>query len=166
MKYFSLIVFSFITVITFAQNSVIAHVVSDSIIPRMESYLYAMTELQAYSQNMQKQFEGKEAEMEAYYMDVMDKGKKGILSPKEQKDAEAKLQEMQTKLQQFAQEMDAQLAEKEKSLMGPVQEEYSNAIKAVSKLNGYGFIIDKKLILYSDGGIDATEKVKVALKIK
>lgn len=166
MKYFSLIVFSFIALSSFSQSVVIAHVQSDSIIPKMESYLYAMTELQAYSQNLQKQFEGKEAEMEAYYMDVMDKGKRGILSPKEQKDAETKLQEMQTKLQQSAQEMDAQLAEKEKTLMGPVQEEYSNAIKAVSKQNGYSFIIDKKLILYSDGGIDATEKLRAALKIK
>jgi outer membrane protein len=166
MKYFSLIVFSFIALSSFSQSVVIAHVQSDSIIPKMESYLYAMTELQAYSQNLQKQFEGKEAEMEAYYMDVMDKGKRGILSPKEQKDAETKLQEMQTKLQQSAQEMDAQLAEKEKTLMGPVQEEYNNAIKAVSKQNGYSFIIDKKLILYSDGGIDATEKLRVALKIK
>lgn len=166
MKYFSLIVFSFIALSSFSQSAVIAHVQSDSIIPKMESYLYAMTELQAYSQNLQKQFEGKEAEMEAYYMDVMDKGKRGILSPKEQKDAETKLQEMQTKLQQSAQEMDAQLAEKEKTLMGPVQEEYSNAIKAVSKQNGYSFIIDKKLILYSDGGIDATEKLRAALKIK
>jgi outer membrane protein len=166
MKYFSLIVFSFIALSSFSQSVVIAHVQSDSIIPKMESYLYAMTELQAYSQNLQKQFEGKEAEMEAYYMDVMDKGKRGILSPKEQKDAETKLQEMQTKLQQSAQEMDAQLAEKEKTLMGPVQEEYNNAIKAVSKQNGYSFIIDKKLILYSDGGIDATEKLRAALKIK
>jgi outer membrane protein len=166
MKYFSLIVFSFIALSSFSQSVVIAHVQSDSIIPKMESYLYAMTELQAYSQNLQKQFEGKEAEMEAYYMDVMDKGKRGILSPKEQKDAETKLQEMQTKLQQSAQEMDAQLAEKEKTLMGPVQEEYNNAIKAVSKQNGYTFIIDKKLILYSDGGIDATEKLRAALKIK
>ena len=166
MKYLSLIAFCCISLTSYAQSAVIAHVESDSIIPKMESYLYAMTELQAYSQNMQKQFEGKEAEMEAYYMDVMDKGKRGILSPKEQKEAETKLQEMQAKLQQFAQEMDAQLAEKEKSLMTPVQETYSNAIKAVSKQNGYGFIIDKKLILYSDGGIDATAKVKTALNIK
>jgi outer membrane protein len=99
-------------------------------------------------------------------MDVMDKGKKGILSPKEQKDAEAKLQEMQAKLQQFAQDMDAQMMEKEKTLMTPVTDEYNNAIKAVCKQYGYGFILDKKLILYSDGGIDATEKVKTALKIK
>jgi outer membrane protein len=166
MKLFSFILFSIIASSAFAQSPLMAHVDSDSIIPKMESYIYAMTELQAYSQNMQKQFGGKEAEMEAYYMDVMDKGKKGILSPKEQKDAEAKLQEMQAKLQQFAQEMDAQMMEKEKTLMTPVTDEYNNAIKAVCKQYGYGFILDKKLILYYEGGIDATEKVKTALKIK
>jgi outer membrane protein len=166
MKYLTLILFTALSVSGYAQNSVIAHVESDSIIPKMETYLYAMTELQAYSQNMQKQFEGKEAEMEAYYMDIMDKGKKGMLSPKEQKDAETKLQEMQNKLQQFGQEMETQMMEKEKSLMNPVTEEYNTAIKSVCKQNGYGFIIDKKLILYSEGGIDATEKIKTALKIK
>jgi outer membrane protein len=166
MRYLSLIFLIALSFSAFAQNSVIAHVESDSIIPKMESYIYAMTELQAYSQNMQKQFEGKEAEMEAYYMDVMNKGKNGMLSPKEQKDAETKLQDMQTKLQQFAQDMEAQLMEKEKTLMNPVTEEYNLAIKSVCKQNGYGFIIDKKLILYSDGGIDATEKIKTALKIK
>jgi outer membrane protein len=166
MRLYSIIFLVFINASCFAQVALIAHFQRDSIIPKMESYLYAMTEFQAYSQNMQKQFEGKEAEMEAYYMDIMDKGKRGILSPKEQKDAEAKLQEMQAKLQQFAQEMDAQLAEKEKSLFTPVNVELYEAVKSVCKENGYGFILDKNRIRYSEGGIDATEKVKTALKIK
>ncbi len=166
MKFLTLINFAVLlfTVVTTSAQSTIAHVESDSIIPKMVTYQYAMSELQAYTANLQKQFEGKEAELEAYYMDVMDKKKKGLLAPKEEKDAEAKLQEIQAKLQQFAQSMEGQLMEKERGLLTSVYDEYNVAIKEVCKQSGYAYILDKKLILYSDGGIDATSKVKALIK--
>jgi outer membrane protein len=167
-KYRYILIPAFLLLLSFnarSQGFVIAHIESDSIIPLMVNYQYAMSELQSYSINLQKQFEGKEAEMEAYYMDIISKKKTGLLAPKEEKESEAKLQEMQTKLQQFAQEMEAQLYEKEKNLLTPVYDEFNNAIKDVCKQNGYAYILDKKMILYTDGGIDATEKVKTALKL-
>jgi outer membrane protein len=143
----------------------IAHVVSDSIIPKMAAYQTAMSELQTYSTILQKQFEGKEAEMEAYYMNIIDKKKKGLLAPKEEKEAELKLQEMEANLKKFGQDMERQLYEKEGLLMKPIYEEYNQAIKEVSKENNYTYIIDKKLTLYSAGGIDATSKISAKLKI-
>ncbi len=153
------------TILVNAQLS-IAHVVSDSIIPKMESYQLAMSELQSFSINLQKQFEGKEAEIEVFYMDIIDKKKKGVLAPKDEKDAEAKLQKLQADLQKFAQEMEVKLMDKEKNVMTSVYDEYNNAIKEVCNKKGYAYILDKKLILYSDGGIDVTDDIKASLKLK
>lgn len=153
--------------LAFAANAqfTIVHVTSDSIVPKMASYQYAMSELQAYTQNLQKQFEGKEAEMEAYYMDILGKKKRELLTPKEEKDAQAKLQEMDANLKKFAQDMEAQLYQKENILMTPVYDEYNAAVKAVCQENKYAYVLDKKMILYSDAGIDITQKVLAKLKI-
>ena len=166
VKYsFIAILFLFLSNTGLVAQLQIAHVVSDSIIPKMPAYQSAMSELQTYSTILQKQFEGKEAEMEAYYMNVIDKKKKGLLAPKEEKEAEAKLQEMEANLKKFGQDMEKQLYEKEGVLMKPIYEEYNQAIKDVSKENNYTYIIDKKLTLYSAGGIDATAKISAKLKI-
>jgi outer membrane protein len=145
---------------------VIAHVNSDSIIPNMASYQSARSEIMTYTNILQKQFEGKQAEMEMYYLEVTNKRKQGQLSPKLEKDAEVKLQEMEANLQKVGKEIEAQIYEKESSLMKPVYEEYNKAIKEVSKENGYTYILDVKLTLYNDGGIDATKKIAAKLNIK
>ena len=40
------------------------------------------------------------------------------------------------------------------------------ALKEIAKSEGYAYVIDKKLLLYSEGGIDATEKLKTKLGVK
>jgi outer membrane protein len=145
---------------------VLAHVNSDSIIPNMMSYQSAKSEIITYTNILQKQFEGKQAEMEMYYLELTNKKKQGQLSPKQEKDAEVKLQEMEANLQKVGKEIEAQIYDKESSLMKPVYEEYNKAIKEVSKENGYTYILDVKLTLYNDGGIDATKKIAAKLNIK
>ena len=54
---------------------------------------------------------------------------------------------------------------KEAELTKPLYEELDKALKSVAKDNGYSYILDKKLLLYSEGGIDATAKIKTALGI-
>ena len=79
--------------------------------------------------------------------------------------AQVKLQEMQASLQKEATEADQKLAKKEGELTKPLYEELDAAIKKVAKENKYTYIFDKKFLLYSESGIDATAKVKTALGI-
>ncbi len=46
-----------------------------------------------------------------------------------------------------------------------ISEKYKEALEKVAKANQYSYILDKKMLLYADGGIDATEKIKTALGI-
>jgi len=150
---------------TTASAQKIAYVNSDNIVPEMAAYKRAKSEVEAYGKQLQKVLEGKQKEMETYYADVMRKAQNGELTPKQEQEAQAKLQEMQANLQKEAADADKKLMEKEGELTKPLYEEFNQALKKVAKENSYSYILDKKLLLYSDGGIDATEKVKTALGI-
>lgn len=143
-----------------------AHVDGDAIIPNMPAYKRAQAEVEQYGKILQKQLEGKQAEMQGYYADVMAKVQAGTMAPAAQKEAEAKLMKMQEDLQKAAGKADQDLIKKEQDLIKPLYEQFNKALEDVAKENGYGYIIDKKLILYSGGGIDATSKVKAKLGVQ
>ncbi len=143
----------------------IAFVETEKIVPEMEAYKKAKSEVEAYGQQLQKLFNKKQQDMEAYYAEVMDSIKKGLMTPRQQQEAEAKLQKMRLELQEDAQNSDRKLMEKEATLIEPIYKEFNEAVAKVAEKNNYTYILDKQMLLYSKGGIDATEKVKTVLGI-
>ncbi|MCP4441342.1 MAG: OmpH family outer membrane protein [Aureispira sp.] len=141
----------------------IAHVDSDAVIPAMQEYKTAKSQVEDYSKQLQNQLKAEEEKMMKYYQQVMTDAQSGKLSPQQQQEAEQKLQGMQQALQKKAMEADQKLMEKETSLTKPLYDKFNSALEKVAKENGYAYIFDKKLLLYSDGGIDATAKIKAAL---
>ena len=131
----------------------------------MPAYKRAKSEVEAYGKQLQKQLEGKQKEWQDYYAEVAQRVKEGTMTPKEQEEAKVKLEKMQVDLQKQAQEADQKLLAKEQELTKPMYEELDAAIKKVAKENSYGYVVDKKFLLYVGGGIDATEKVKTTLGI-
>jgi outer membrane protein len=95
----------------------------------------------------------------------MQQAQAGTMSPAQQKEAEGKLQKMQEDLQKKAADAEKQLVDKEAALSKPLYDKLNGAIKSVAAANKYSYIVDKKLLLYSDGGIDATPKLKSQLGI-
>ena len=159
----SVILFSFMLVTAANAQQTIAFVETESIIPNMPDYKAAQSELEAYGKQLQKQLELKDTEMKTYYSETMQKVQAGTMTPVQQKEAEKKLTKMQDDLQKGALDADQKLAKKEADLTAPLYEKYNNALEAVAKANGYTYILDKKLILQANGGIDATAKVKAEL---
>jgi outer membrane protein len=45
-------------------------------------------------------------------------------------------------------------------------DKFNEALKEIAKKEGYSYVFDKKMMLYSDGGIDATDKLKEKLGVK
>lgn len=150
---------------TTANAQKIAYIVSESIVPEMPAYKKAKSEVEAYGKQLQKVLESEQKKAQDYYQEIMEKAQRGELTPKQEQEAQAKLQTMQAELQKQAADADRKLAEKEGSLTKPLYEELDSALKKVAKENGYAYILDKKFLLYSEGGIDATAKVKAALGI-
>ncbi len=160
--------FAFIALMAFSVDTnaqKIAYVDAEKIIPEMPAYKKAKSEVEAYGKQLQKIIEGKQTEGQQYLQEVTGKAQRGELTPKQEQEAQVKLQEMQANLQKEAMEAEQKLAKKESDLLKPLYEEFNAALKKVATANEYGYILDKKLLLYSDGGIDATAKVKSALGI-
>ncbi len=160
-----LTLFAILTFSVDANAQKIAYINSEKIVPEMPAYKRAKSEVEAYGKQLQKILEGKQLEAQEYYQEISKKSQIGDLTPKQEQEAQAKLQQMQADLQKEASEADQKLAKKEGELTKPLYEELEAAISKVAKENNYGYILDKKFLLYSEGGIDATDKVKTALGI-
>lgn len=160
-----LVVIALMSFGTTANAQKIAYIVSEDIVPEMPAYKRAKSEVEAYGKQLQKILEGKQKEAQDFYQETMEKAQRGELTPKQQQEAEAKLQELQANLQKEAADADKKLMDKEGELTKPLYEELDAALKKVAKENEYSYILDKKFLLYSEGGIDATAKVKTALGI-
>jgi outer membrane protein len=167
LKLFSLaIVFLFVSMSLSAQNQKIAYIDPEQIIPNMPEYKAAKSELEQYNSILQKQLEGEKAKMQQYYTDVMTKIQRGELSPAQQKTEEDKLMKMQEELQRKAMKMEEDMGTKELDLTKPMYEKFNDAMKTVAKANGFAYIFDKKMLLYSEGGEDLTAKLKAQLGIQ
>lgn len=167
LKLFSLaLIFLFVSMSISAQNQKIAYVDPEQIIPNMPEYKAAKSELEQYQSILKKQMEGEQAKMQQYYTDVMTKIQRGELSPAQQKTEEEKIMKMQEELQRKGMKMEEDMGAKELDLTKPMYEKFSEAMKTVAKANGFAYIFDKKMMLYSEGGEDLTAKLKAQLGIQ
>jgi outer membrane protein len=149
-----------------AQNQVIAYVDAEAIVAAMPEFKRVESELESFQKVLQKQLELEEAKMEEYYKSVMTQVQAGTMAPAQQKEAEGKLTKMQEEMQKKAADADKQLIKKEADLTKPLYDKFNNGLKAVAVANGYNYIFDKKMMLYSEGGVDATDKLKSQLGIR
>lgn len=162
-----LVAFLFVsTVAVYAQGQKVAYIDPEQIIPNMPEYKAAKSELESYKNILQKQLEGEQAKMQQYYTDVMTKIQRGELSPAQQKSEEDKLMKMQEELQRKAAKMEEDMLAKEQELTKPMYDKFNDALKSVAKSSGYAYVLDKKLLLYSEGGEDATAKIKAQMGIQ
>ena len=146
-----------------AQTQKIAYVESESIVPAMPDYKRAQSELQAYTKQLEKVLQQKKTAIQKDYTAVMDSVKQGIMTKIQQERAQIRLEMGQQKLQQEAMNADQKVAKKEGQLIEPLYQKFNDALEAVARDEGYTYIVDKKFLLYSVGGIDATAKVKAKL---
>lgn len=166
MKQVSLFVCLFlITVVTHlqAQYSKVAYVDTDEVIKSMSAYRTTQKSLETFQKKLVEELAAEKRTIAKYYTEVIDQVKAGLLTPKQQQEAEQKLQKMQSDLQLRTTQADQRLLDKEKALTAPLYEQFENALTVVAKKNNYMYILDKKLILYTGGGIDATGQMKKQL---
>jgi outer membrane protein len=160
------LVLMFLSFSAFSQNQKIAYVDPEQIIPNMPEYKAAKSELEQYQNILKKQMEGEQAKMQQYYTDVMTKVQRGELSPAQQKTEEEKIMKMQEELQRKGMKMEEDMGAKELELTKPMYEKFNDAIKTLAKANNYSYVFDKQMFFYSEGGEDATAKLKVQLGIQ
>jgi outer membrane protein len=143
----------------------IAYVDTDEVIKSMPDYTTTQKSLETFQKKLLEELDAEKRAIAKFYTQVIEEVKAGLLTAKQQQEAEDKLQKMQTDLQARTNQADQRLAAKEKALTAPLYEKFEAALKAVAQKNKYTYILDKKLMLYSAGGIDATRQMKKQLGI-
>ena len=144
----------------------IAYVDPEEILPKMPEYIAAKSELEQLKSKLQKQMEEEQAKAQQYYASVMSRVQQGTMAPAQQKAEEEKLMKMQEELQKKAMMMEDDMVKKEQEMTKPMYDKFNDAVKALAKSNGYAYVFDKKMMIYSEGGEDATSKLKEKLGVK
>lgn len=148
---------------TTTAQSTIAYVEADVLIQDMAEYKKANIDLETYAKQLEVQLKQEQEKFQVEYQAVVDSVQKGIITPLQQQQAEARIQKKQQLLQFKGQDAQNKVRAKEQTLFKPINDKFSAALKAVATENGYTYIVDKAMLLYFDGGTDATEKVKAKL---
>ncbi|MGH1336628.1 MAG: OmpH family outer membrane protein [Aureispira sp.] len=143
----------------------IAYVNTDEVITSMPAYRATQKSLETFQEKLVQELDAEKRSIAKYYTQVLEQVKAGQLTSKQQQEAEQKLQTMQNNLQRKTDQADQRLSDKEQSLTAPLYDQFEAALAAIAKENKYIYILDKKLLLYSGQGIDATDQMKKQLGI-
>lgn len=148
-----------------AQNFKFGTVNSVEIFNLMPEKATAEQQLEA----LQKQYEAESVKMQeefsAKYKEFVDAQETMPENIKQRRMQE--IQEIQQRIQNFREVAASDLEEQQNKLMAPIQEKMSTAIKAVGEENGFTFIFDVNILMYSGAqAIDATPLVKAKLGLK
>lgn len=144
----------------------IAYIDADETIKSMNEYRVIREELEIYQKQLLQSLEDEKKAIAKYYTSIIDKVKLGQLTPKEQQEAEAKLQKKQEVFRKNTANADQKIAAKEKELSKPMYEKFEAALKKLGKSNGYTYILDKKFLQFADKKLDVTKQLKKELGVK
>lgn len=146
-------------------QSIVAHVNVDSILVQMPEYKLAQEALQAE----QAKFESEAKEMNT----ELEKGAQALQANAatwtelRQRQEQTRLQEMYNNIQEYMQQAQGQLQQKEVELITPVLEKLQAAINAVAETKKFSYVLDasqsKGQVVYAKGGINIGADVRAYL---
>ena len=90
----------------------------------------------------------------------------GTMSSTVRQYREKELMDLQQRIMDFQEGVQSDMQEKQLELMQPFQDKILKAIEEVAKENGYAYIFDTQVLLYSEGGDDVSALIKKKLGIK
>lgn len=162
------VVLLFITTSAFAQKAELkfGHVNSSELIELMPERATATTELQNYSQMLQKEMEAMQTEYQTKVSAYLEK--QATYSDLVKKSKEAEIQEMQRRVQEFQQTAQQDYQQKQTELIQPIMDKAQAAIEKVGKDQGFTYIFDLSaggVVYHSAQSIDILPFVKKELGI-
>lgn len=149
--------------LTFSNAQKIAHIDLDSLSGIMPETKVAKGVAENYLGDLKKTVGAMEEEFQKKYNDYLQN--EPTLSPLVKKTKEEELQSLQTRIQEFNQQAQAEYQKKSAELTAPIMEKAKKAIEAVAKEGGYKYVLDTSngSILYSEAGEDILALVKKKL---
>ena len=164
MKKYALIAALLVASASSAQ-SIVAHFNVDSLLVQMTEYKLAQEALQAE----QAKFESEAKEMNT----ELEKGAQALQANAatwtelRQRQEQTRLQEMYNNIQEYMQQAQGQLQQKEVELITPVLEKLQAAINAVAETKKFSYVLDASQstgqVVYAKGGINIGADVRAYL---
>ncbi|HOK50406.1 MAG TPA: OmpH family outer membrane protein [Bacteroidales bacterium] len=154
--------------ISFAQQGLkIGHINTQELLQAMPETDSAQLKLEKMQKELQSQLEVMQVELNNKYQDYL--SKRDSYSELVRQTKEDELQNIQQRIQQFAQNADQDLQEKRNELYRPILDKANKAIEEVAKENGFTYILDLSsgvVLFHSDSSLDILPLVKAKLKLK
>lgn len=159
-----IVAMAMLTVSAFAQQK-FAHVNFSELVqlcPEADEARAAMT---ASQQEVQQTFQEMVGEYNTKYEQYQSKAGTWTASIRESKEKE--LVEIQQRIQEFQQSVDAELQQQQQSLMAPIYEKVNTTIQNLAKAGGYVYVFDVSTVIYVDDtqSKDLTPDARKALNI-
>ncbi len=157
----------FVVVALMCANTAVAqkigHLSADQIVLQMPAYKSASTQLETLAKQLETQLKTEEDQIRAKVAKAEQNASN--LTPAEIQKIEAELQTDQQKLYTNQGKYKQQLLEKEQELTAPIYEKIKSAIKSVAQENGYSYVMETSMMLFSVEADDITSQVKSKLGI-
>lgn len=148
------------------KNIKLGHINSNDLMQIMPGRDSAQAILQQEVSGLEEQLKSMQAEMEKRYNDYMEKqsGWTELIRNTKQRE----LQDMGTRIQEFQENAQKQLQQREQDLLKPIIDRAKKAISDVAAEGGYTYILDSgtAAVLYSQDSDDIMPLVKKKLGLK
>lgn len=148
------------------KNIKLGHINSNDLMQIMPGRDSAQAVLQAEVQELEATLKSMQAEMEKRYNDYMENqaGWTELIRNTKQRE----LQDMGARIQEFQENAQKQLQERESALLKPIIDRAKKAIEDVAREGGYTYILDAgtAAVLYSQDSDDIMPQVKKKLGLK
>ncbi len=158
----------FITLGTTAQQALkIGHINTQELLQAMPETDSAMLKLEKMQKELQGQLEVMQVELNNKYQDYL--SKRDSYTDLVRQTKEDELQNIQQRIQQFAQNAEQDLQKKRSELYKPILDKANKAIEEVARENGFTYILDLSsgvVLFHSDSSLDILPLVKSKLKLK
>ncbi|MBR5983409.1 MAG: OmpH family outer membrane protein [Bacteroidales bacterium] len=150
----------------FSQKAVkLAHVDVQAIFGEMPEKAAATKEVEDYAKTLEDQMQVMYKEYETKMKEYSEN--KDTWSPLIRQDKEEAIMSLQTRIQNFQQQAETDLQNREAALLEPITNKIKEAISTVASEQGFTYVYDKTTLLYSSpDAVDITGDVKAKLGIK
>lgn len=151
---------------SFAQKTFkVAHVDIQAIFAEMPEKAEATKEVEDYAKTLEDQMQVMYKEYETKMNEY--KENQNTWSALIKQDKEEAIMSLQQRIQNFQQQAEADLANRESALLEPITKKIKEAIKNVAAEQGYTYVFDITTLLYTaPDAVDITADVKAKLGIK
>lgn len=155
---------AFLAVAAYAQPK-FAHVNSQELLQLCPEADDARATMTASSQAAQETLQTMIEEYQTKYQQYEQKAATWTTSIRESKERE--LVEIQQRIQEFDQSVNAELQQQQQALWAPIYEKVNNTIQTLAKEGGYIYVFDASSVLYLDAtqSVDITPAARKALNI-